>query len=422
MKHWQQIRKRAADIRAEIFPNVESTEILLNGEEILNRLDILTGIEREKAKANHSALQNSHAIINADYFTLIYNGDLPAWFAIYCQAHEYAHHFLHNGKSHCTAEDISLRFAENDVPTGENRVVGYSSRERKEREADLFAREILLPGDLLRRLFIEENWRSRDFKLLTELPIDFINQQLAHALLIADAIEIADKSESVEIIETAETTVAPIANFSLDESQRIAAHSDKQRLLIEAGPGTGKTRALVGRVLHLLEKNVAPENILALTFSNKAAEEMRTRIAKFAPEAAQKIWLGTFHAFGLEILRKFADDADLPQHFQLLDSIDAQILLEKNLLSLGLEHYKSLHSPTSNLKSIHGGILRAKDELVDVETYERAAQSLFDDASNDDEILAAEKTLEVAKVYRFYDKLLRENGWLDFGDLLFRAV
>ena len=408
----QDIRAHVAEIRRRIFPQAENFETLLDGDAILTRLEILTGVRREGVRHNHQSLQKSHAIIIPDHFTLLFNEELTPWFARFCQAHEYGHLFLHGDTAaHCADEDIAAGLSESDSPTGERRLTGYSRHERREREANLFARELLLPSDLLKKLFVENGWRATDFARQTGLQFDFVCQQLAFALLISDSVTIKN-----------ETVADSTATLELDASQRRAAHSDKQCLLIEAGPGTGKTRTLIGRVLYLLETGVAPDNILALTYSNKAAEEMRRRIAQFAPEAAAQVWLGTFHAFGLEALRKFTLEADLSANFQLLDSIDAQILLEKNLLELKLEHYRSLHNPTEHLKSILGAVSRAKDELISPREYAEAAAAMLANAVTDEQATAAEKCAEVARVYAFYNELLQRNNWLDFGDLIARTV
>ena len=99
---------------------------------------------------------------------------------------------------------------------------------------------------------------------------------------------------------------APVKMPGLDASQKAAAEAEAGPHLIEAGPGTGKTQTLIARIEWLLERGVEPTSILVLTFSNKAAEELRERVAASAPDAAPAIWAGTFHAFGLDILRKFA--------------------------------------------------------------------------------------------------------------------
>ena len=106
---------------------------------------------------------------------------------------------------------------------------------------------------------------------------------------------------------------------ALDASQRTAAEAESGSHLIEAGPGTGKTRTLIARIDWLLNRGVDPSSILVLTFSNKAAEELRERVAVSAPNAAPAIWAGTFHAFGLEVLRKFGHFQDLGPHVRLVD-------------------------------------------------------------------------------------------------------
>ena len=415
MQHSQNVRRQAAQVRSQIFVPDEAPELLLNPDEILRRLDALTLIEREPVAPGHAALQNCFAVINTSYYSIFYRSDLPAWFQFICQAHEYAHYFLHAGESHCTEADINLQSNQADLPIGENRVAGYSGRERRECEANLFASELLLPSNLLENLFVENGWRARDFARISGLPFSLVCQQLAHALLVGSEIE-PPNDKPVENSNRNST-------IELDASQQRAAHSTAKRLLIEAGPGTGKTRTLTARVLHLLETGAPPESLLVLTFSNKAAEEMRERIYRAKPDAAANIWLGTFHAFGLEILRKFSAEAKLSADFKLLDPIDAGLLLEQNLLELELEHYQNLHQPTSNLKSILSVISRAKDELAEALDYQRAAEEMRRDAGGDlAKMLAAEKAQEIARVYRIYERLLREKDCLDLGDLVFHAV
>lgn len=428
MNYWHSIRLKSQKLHGEIFSaHKDDFSLQLNPEEILRRLEAHSGISRQKVEASNPILQNSLALIVPHFYALFYNAQMRRWFSQFCQAHEYAHIYLQHGSAHyCSAEDINLTDAESDsVPLGENRITGYSSRERREREANLFAREIMLPSNVLRHLFIKDNWRAADFVRASGLPFDFVTRQLSFALLVSDAIKADDEaaeSTAETPVLTAHTRQSETVALPLDASQQLAARFSGQRLLLEAGPGTGKTRTLVGRVLYLLEENVPAENILALTFSNKAAEEMRDRIAVYAPEAASKIWLGTFHSFGLEILRKHGAAAGIPQDFELLDPLDAQLLLEKHLFELKLDHYRTLYQPSKYLKGIHAGIQRAKDELKSCDDYEAAARDMHGAAQSSEEILAAGKALEVARVYRYYEQLLRKNNWLDFGDLIYRAV
>lgn len=215
-----------------------------------------------------------------------------------------------------------------------------------------------------RRCFIEEKLNAAQIAARIELPLELVCHQLSRSLLIPDddrAGAFAPSQNEDEKFNVPGDTQQAGAGFALDESQRLAARAPRGPLLIEAGPGTGKTRTLIGRILFLLERGVAPENILSLTFSNKAAAEVQERVARFAPEAKSRIWAGTFHAFGLEILRKYWIEAKLAAKPSLLDPVDALFLLERALPELKLEHYQNLSEPTRYLKDTEaefGGFAR----------------------------------------------------------------
>ena len=165
-----------------------------------------------------------------------------------------------------------------------------------------------------------------------------------------------------------------------------------------------------------------PTAILILTFSNRAAGELSERIAKFAPDAASRIWIGTFHAFGLDLLRRYHDRLGLPATPSLFDKSDAIAVLQELLPTLPLVHYRNLWDPTMVLRDIIAAVSRAKDELTDPKRYRELADDMLRKASVDDERVAAEKCLEVAQVYEFYEKALKEHGAVDFGDLIMRPA
>lgn len=240
------------------------------------------------------------------------------------------------------------------------------------------------------------------------VPLGVAYHQLAFALLVGDLPRVASEEAAPAI--------------TLDRSQEEAAFIASGPVLVEAGPGTGKTRTLVARVVHLLGQGVDPNAILALTFSNKAAEEMRSRIAAVAPDAAPLIWIGTFHAFGLELLRKHGSSISLPPDPVVLDPVDGMLLLERELPNLRLEHYQYLPEPTLYLKDILTAISRAKDELVEPERYRQAALAMREAARGEEEVVAAEKALEVADVYQAYQSFLERDQAFDFGDLIARSV
>jgi DNA helicase II / ATP-dependent DNA helicase PcrA len=132
--------------------------------------------------------------------------------------------------------------------------------------------------------------------------------------------------------------------------------------------------------------------------------------------------MGTFHKFGLDLLRRYHKEAGITPKPKVIDTLDAQLLLEQNLGILKLNHFRSLSKPAGNLKYILNEISRAKDQLLSPEKYLRRVEESYKDAQTEADKKQAEKAFETAKVYEIYQKLLVERNWLDYGDLLFRAV
>jgi DNA helicase-2/ATP-dependent DNA helicase PcrA len=407
LNHWDWIRHRARALHAEVCAYGGSGQPTGAASVLLAKAEEMTGLSRIPLPAEHPLLEGGQAML--DWDTVWYNKDVEPWFSLYCQAHEFAHFWLHDIVTVCSGPDVDAEASEDNIPLGIYRVEGYGPHERRECEANVFAREFLLPGDMLRQWFSEEFLSAQDIAYKTEMPVEMVSHQLARALLTP---MMPPPSE----VETASGEIA------LDESQKLAAHASRGPLLIEAGPGTGKTRTLVGRILYLLEQGVPPGSILALTFSNKAAEEMRERVGLAAPTEARQIWMGTFHAFGLELLRKFGARVGLASELDVIDPVDALFLLEQSLPKLELDHYQNLYEPTAYLRDILGAVSRAKDELVGPDRYLELARAMLAVASTAEEREAAEKALEVARVYSFYQEHLAREKLLDFGDLIFCSV
>ena len=207
-----------------------------------------------------------------------------------------------------------------------------------------------------------------------------------------------------------------------DPSQdRAAAHRGKP-FQLQAGPGTGKTRTLVKRVLSLVAEEIDPAAILILTFSNRAAGELSERLTAAAPEAAPKLWIGTFHAFGLDLVRRYHDRLGLAPSPSLFDRSDAIEVLEDILPTLPLVHYRNLWDPAMVPANIVGAISRAKDEMVGPLRYRELAKMMEADARDADARIAAAKCLEIADVYDLYKSALRKHGGVDFGDLIMRPT
>src|SRR5208283_1409506 len=207
-----------------------------------------------------------------------------------------------------------------------------------------------------------------------------------------------------------------------DPSQDRAAAYRGSAYQLQAGPGTGKTRTLVKRVLSLLDEGIDPAAILVLTFSNRAAGELVERLAAAAPDSAPRLWIGTFHAFGLDLIRRYHDRLDLPSNLTLFDRSDAIEVLEEILPTLPLVHYRNLWDPAMELLHVLAAISRAKDELADPARYHELAEAMLRSASDDKAREAAEKCREVAQIYEIYEQAMHERGVVDFGDLVMRPA
>jgi superfamily I DNA/RNA helicase/Zn-dependent peptidase ImmA (M78 family) len=327
-------------------------------------------------------------------------------------AHELGHFHSHTAEStsRCSNDDVDVSAPSEASPVGADRVAGYGARERRELQANVFARELLLPQPQARALYLDQGKLPESIAADLGVPLAIVRQQLIDALLIP-VHEVPEAEGSRE-------------DPPLDPTQQKAAEFSGAPLLLEAGPGTGKTRTVVARIVHLLQSGTPASSIIALTFSNKAAQELSERVAVAVPESAANIWTGTFHAFGLELVRKYHDHAHLgyPADVRVIDKSDAVAFLEEVLPLLPLVHYKNLWDPLINLKDILSAISRAKDELVAPAAYRELAQRMLDRAADEDSRIAAEKALEVAAVYERYETLLGEQKLLDFGDLIMKPT
>ncbi len=371
------------------------------------------GLKVQKLPADHPLLAGGdgalHRKSNAIYISATLDPDMAA----FVEAHEFAHFWIETPSDPVIVPRGSdPGVSEEDTPLGLKRVEAYSPEELRERFANVFAREFLLPCPEARRLFVELGQTAIKIAGDLTLPLGLVHQQLATSLLLPES----PKPASGEI-PSAERP-------GLDDSQRDAAHHEGSPLLVEAGPGTGKTRTLIARLESLLGKKHPAASILALTFSNKAAREIRERVAWNMPEAAAEIWTGTFHAFGLELLRKYGHLIGIAQPVRLLDQADILALLEEDLLSLQLDHYLRLHEPLSDLRFVLGAISRAKDEVKSPDDYAKAVQRMAQKVPPGDEaaLLKVAKVEEVARVFKHYDAKMRNAGWVDFADLINRPV
>ena len=189
--------------------------------------------------------------------------------------------------------------------------------------------------------------------------------------------------------------------------------------LVVAGPGTGKTTFITREIQKLLKRGVPPEKILALTFTEKAAEEMLEKLDQAMPLGYEPPWILTFHSFGDRILRQEGLEIGLDPGYKILSEPEAWLLLRRNLYDLPLNYYRPLGNPTKFLSALLELFSRAKDEEVTPQDYLRWVSREKQKAKNREAREEARRQLELAQTYAAYQKLLLKNSYLDFGDLIF---
>ena len=190
---------------------------------------------------------------------------------------------------------------------------------------------------------------------------------------------------------------------SLNEKQLQAVKSPDGPLLILAGAGSGKTKVLTTKLAYLVnEKNINPYNILAITFTNKAAKEMKERAYKMLKEKAYKMQISTFHSLGLLLIRENYEKLGFEKNFTILDSDDTLTIIKKILKDMNLD--PKMYNP----RAIRNKISSAKNELIDSKEYSKFANSQYEEV--------------VLSVFEKYEQKVLKNNSMDFDDLLLLPI
>ncbi|HYO44921.1 MAG TPA: ATP-dependent DNA helicase [Candidatus Limnocylindrales bacterium] len=218
------------------------------------------------------------------------------------------------------------------------------------------------------------------------------------------------------------------------EQRRAVTHGDGP-LLVVAGAGTGKTQVITRRIAWLIAtKRARPSEVLALTFTDQAADEMQTRVDQLVPYGYTDTAIATFHAFGDRLVREFALELGLPSDVRVFSRPETVVFLREHVFELDLEEYRPLGDPTKFLDALATLFSRAKDEDVSPDAFiahaaqlaaEAAAAGLADDADPDAVAALAEEARrrgELARAYASYQGLLAANGAIDFGDQVSLAL
>ena len=219
----------------------------------------------------------------------------------------------------------------------------------------------------------------------------------------------------------------PLPDFSgpqLNDAQKRAIEHGEGPLLVIAGAGTGKTRVITERIRHLLDRDssLEGENILALTFTKKAAGEMKSRVVKTTGERGKTVTISTFHAFCEALLKEFDPDR------RPLETVDHWILLRRNMRRLKLEKYRKLAEPGQFLSDFISFFSRCQDELVSSAMYQEYADGMVRQLERERDLLdedtykerreEVEKQLEIARVYRVSEELLHEKKAIALNELI----
>ena len=207
-----------------------------------------------------------------------------------------------------------------------------------------------------------------------------------------------------------------INDKKLNKEQMKAVRYTKGPLLIIAGAGTGKTTVITERINWFISKKLAtPAEILALTFTQKAALEMEDRVDKALPYGYTELWISTFHAFCEKVLRADALEIGLDPGFRMMSEAEAVIFLRKNIFRFDLDYYRPMGNPYKFIVSLLTHFARLKDEDIESGEYLRWAQVQSDKQG---EKLDAEKYLELAQAYKKYEEMKEKEGVMDFADLI----
>jgi DNA helicase-2/ATP-dependent DNA helicase PcrA len=326
----------------------------------------------------------------------------------------------------------------------------YDPRSQRELAANIFAAELLMPLERVRTLYLSQQvpasklasifgvsavallnrlttlLKGNFFEILGKIP------QLVGAGEVPGGVGQGGVGGAVALVAASVHSLpSSPPKKQYDEFQQAAIEAPTPALIV-AGPGSGKTSTLIGRAEYLIHtQGVRPEHILALTFSRKAAQEMRERLQLALnvgvplvgiPSMDAQPTVSTFHAFCAELLRNHSELVGLRPDFTLIDDTEGYFLLRRLARAMPLRHYRHLHSPTHHFPDMLKAISRAKDELVTPEHYRQLAERMREAAQDAEQIEEAEKALEVAEVYALYQEDLRQRGDTDFGGLIMLAV
>jgi superfamily I DNA/RNA helicase len=394
MNPFQRARDAAHATREKLAPGIAHTPV--TAKDLLERVEANLNLAIEQVAPTYSDLGGGSAVLQREQQFIYVSTTLNAWSDEFCGlvAHELGHYYLDESKAQTTVAHLSTLFGSEGSP-GVMKVEAYGARERQELQANIFARELLLPRTVARHLAISGKGPKEIARHLG-IPLEFARQQMLDALLLP------------------ESTSIPISLKPPSPDQLAAARAEERAANVVAGPGTGKTTTLIHRVKYLVEeKNTHPSQILVLTFTNKAAFELIERLRSAGINDAAEIWAGTFHAFGLEFLRKYHQHFELEADLNVADLLSSMTMLVTGLPRVNLSYYLRVEDPYEWLAPVISSITRLKEELITPTAYRHFVES---NPMADEEL--QRRRLDLASLFELHETLLSERKIVDFVDLI----
>lgn len=393
MNAFERAKVEAMKLRAHLLGS--ATPTAAPASEVLRTVEEKLKLLVERVPATYSELGGGSAVLKRNERAIYVLDSVDDATFAYLVAHELGHWILD-----ADLQPLTVAFLKELTGSGSSpaaiQVEAYGARERQELQANVFARELLLPRDVASQIYSSGMGPAHAARSLG-IPKEICRLQFLDAVLLPPPVP-----------PRASVLHAP------SPDQAAAAMARERFANVVAGPGTGKTSTLVHRVRYLIEHcNVHPRNILVLTFTNKAAFELVERLRVAGIQGASDIWAGTFHAFGLEFLRKYHQRFSLPQDVYVADRLNVMSMLVRALPQADLRHFSRLEDPYEWLQPVINGIKRLKEELVTPEMYVERMPRL--PAAQPDILTKRE---DVAKLYSLHEAELRRAGMVDFVDLV----
>jgi len=386
MDPWSDVRLRARELRAHLLA------VSTNTGEVFD--PIAAAILAEDIEVCHaSRIRLGHGVKGRLYRharLIIVLDELGQTEQNFVLAHELGHYYLHAGQTQSFEVDRSASVP--SLPTAG----GYSPAERRELQADLFASEFLCPSDWL--LTALQTRRPREIAEELKVPHTLVLEQTARALLLPALI-------------SSEAPPTPMEPY-LDAEQARAAKWTGSSFWLEGAAGTGKTRTLIGRAIHLIDTGVDPSSILILTGSDRVTEALRERFGRSYPGATIQIWLGTFQAFGREIISRWPTCINRTSRLQVLDRVASIDFVEQAFLEAGPLKFSGQSVSAGQVFRL---ISQCKAALIEPD----------DVIGGKPRCLAGRKPEEIDKfgsIYKCYEQNLQKTDAVDYGDLLSKAL